>query len=102
MSDIQIIDNQSKHRYETVADGMIAILEYDLNGDVITLRHTEVPVAMEGRGIGGALALHALEDARARGLTVVPTCPFVTSYLKRHQEYLPIVAAEYRARVSGD
>lgn len=101
MPDFTITDNAAEGRYETVVDGMIAILEYDLAGDRITLRHTEVPVALEGRGIGGALARHALDDAKARGLTVIPTCPFVIRYLGRHHEYLPLVAQEHRARVGG-
>jgi predicted GNAT family acetyltransferase len=100
MADFLITDNRAERRYETIADGMIAILEYDLDGDRIKLRHTEVPVALEGRGIGGALARHALEDAKARGLIVVPTCLFVTSYLGRHPEYVDIVAEEHRARIA--
>lgn len=101
MTDLRIADNAAEQRYETVVDGMMAVLEYVIEGGEITLRHTEVPVALEGRGIGSALARHALEDARGRGLTVVPTCPFVGPYLARHPEYLPIVRADYRARIEG-
>lgn len=102
MSDLHITNNTGETRYETVVDGMIAILEYDLEGETITLRHTEVPVALGGRGIGGALARFALEDAKARGLTVVPTCPFVRPYIARHPEYLALVREDYRSRVKPD
>lgn len=101
MTTAAITDNKAESRYETVVDGMMAVLEYDLDGQQITLRHTEVPVALGGRGIGGALAKFALDDAKARGLTVVPTCPFVRPYVARHPEYLPIVRKDYAARIEG-
>jgi len=63
------------------------------------MMHTEVPDAIEGRGVGSALARTALNDARANGLTVVPSCPFVSAYIKRHPAYLDIVDAAYRRRL---
>ena len=44
----------------------------------------------------------ALEDARARWLTVVPQCPFIASYIRRHQEYVALVDPAYRERVAKD
>jgi len=29
----------------------------------------------------------------------VPRCPFVAEYIRRHQEYLPLVEDGYRARL---
>jgi len=34
----------------------------------------------------------ALEAAREQGKQVVPLCPFVAAYIKRHPEYQPLVA----------
>jgi predicted GNAT family acetyltransferase len=89
---MQIADNAAKSRFETTVDGETASLLYRLAGDTITLVHTEVPVALGGRGIGGELARAALDSARARGLKVVPTCPFVRAYIARHPEYADLVA----------
>lgn len=44
-----------------------------------------------GRGIGTRLVLHALEDARERGLRVVPSCPFVGEVVERHPEYADLL-----------
>ena len=51
-----------------------------------------MPAALEGRGIGGALAKAGLEFARANHLQVVPLCPFVRSYIERKPEYQPLVS----------
>ena len=40
-----------------------------------------------------------LEYARQERLNVVPLCPFVASYIRRHQEYLDLVSPERRAAV---
>ncbi len=91
MSDVSVIDNAAKHRFELHAGGDVAFLNYNLWPNAMELVHTEVPKAMEGRGIGGKLASAALESARARGLKVKATCPFVTSYVKRHPEYADLI-----------
>ena len=96
---IRVTNNEAAQRYETEVDGARAVLQYQRRGDSIVHLHTEVPEALEGHGIGSALARTALEDARARHLTVVPLCPFVTAYIRRHPEYLPIVDPAHRARV---
>jgi predicted GNAT family acetyltransferase len=88
---LTIRDNPAAHRYETEVDGELAVAYYQLAGTTITFTHTEVPERFEGRGIGGALARFALEDARARGLGVIPRCPFISAYIRRHPEYQPLV-----------
>lgn len=85
--------NQAQHRYEVMIDGQRALIEYQLRGDTIVYLHTRVPPALEGRSIASHLARFALDDARARGLSVVPQCPFVASYIQRHPEYQPLVRA---------
>jgi predicted GNAT family acetyltransferase len=64
---------------------------YSLAPGVMTLTHTEVPAALQGRGIGSRLVRGTLEAARAQGLTVVPRCSFVSAYLSRHPEFNDLV-----------
>ena len=80
-------DNPALGRYEMDADGETATLYYRIAPGVITLRHTEVPPALGGRGVGSRLARAVLEDARARGLKVVASCPFVAAYIGKHPEF---------------
>jgi predicted GNAT family acetyltransferase len=87
----EIRDNTADHRFELDADGGIAIMYYRLEPGVITLMHTEVPPALGGHGLGSALVRGVLDIARARGLKVVPKCPFVAAYMGRHPEYNDLI-----------
>jgi len=58
------------------------------------LVHTDVATSVEGSGVGSALVAGALDDIRARGLRVVPVCPFVAAYVRRHPGYADLVAPD--------
>lgn len=89
---IPIVNNVEAQRYEAAVDGEVAFLAYRLEPGRLVLVSTEVPPTLEGHGLGSALARAALLDAADRGLLVVPLCPFVASYIRHHQKYLPLVA----------
>lgn len=101
LDDLTVIDNPAEHRYEARVGDELAIITYRRTSDRITFLHTEVPPAMEGHGIAGKMARIALDDARAQGLAVVPRCPYVAAYIRRHREYADLVPPNERARVSG-
>ncbi len=85
---IEVRDDPAALQYEVTADGEPAgTLRYTLDGDVVTLVHTEVEPKYEGHGVGAELVKGALEDLRARGRKVRPLCEFVLAYLERHDEY---------------
>jgi uncharacterized protein len=90
--DIAIVNEPEHHRFATRVNGLLAQVAYRLNGDVITFTHTEVPDALSGRGIANKLAVHVLEYAKEHQLRVIPMCPFIAAYIKRHPEYAPLVA----------
>lgn len=70
----------------------IAIADYTLAGDVITLFHTEVPHSLRGRGYGYHLVCGALEEVRRLKLRVVPSCWFVREVIDRRPEYMDLLA----------
>ena len=93
--DIEFADAPDRHRYELrSADELIGIVAYHLDGEVITLVHTEVGSAHSGHGYAAVLARGALDDARSRGLRVVPSCPYVASYVEKHPEYADLIVSE--------
>jgi uncharacterized protein len=88
-------DNPDELRYEILRDGrLLGEIRYRTEPGVITLVHTEVTSAAEGQGVGSRLVAGALEDIRARGLSLVPVCPFVRAYLARHPEHSDLVVSD--------
>ena len=94
--DAEVRNNESGYRYEIRAEGELAgFARYLLRPGRIAFVHTEIDDTFEGMGLGSRLAREALDDARARGLMVMPFCPFIAAYIERHLgEYQDLVAPE--------
>jgi uncharacterized protein len=81
------------HRFTTDAAGGIAYITYrEGPGQVLDFNHTFVPPAARGRGIASRLTAHALGYARDGGYRVVPSCPYVATYIERHPEFRDLLA----------
>ena len=92
-----IRDNTALSRFELDAGGITAFMTYRLAGNVMTLAHTETPVAARGRGIASQLVKGVLDEMRRRGLKIVPRCPFV-SRLSRQASGIPRSGGVKRGR----
>jgi len=84
--------NAAARRFETVVDGQHCELDYRLDGQVMTITHTGVPVPVEGRGIASAMTQAAMETARSEGWRVVPACSYAATWLRRHPEFADLRA----------
>jgi len=80
------VDRESG-RFEIQVGDQAAFTQFRLSGPVLSLIHTEVPKAAEGKGLAAALARAALDYARAHSLGVKVICPFIAKYIARHPEY---------------
>lgn len=92
----EAVNNEAAGRFEVRLGEDVAYAEYRILANGILFPHTEVPPAMERKGVGGALVTTALAWARARGALVMPTCPFFAAYIKRHPEWHDIVHPLYK------
>jgi predicted GNAT family acetyltransferase len=93
--DVAVIDNPAELRYELRVDGELAgVIRYRREPGAVVLVHTEIETRFEGRGLGGRLVEGALDDLRAHRTAVVPVCPFVAAFIRRHPEYADLVAAD--------
>lgn len=99
MADVTVTDNTERHRFEVVLAGHVAFADYRLSPGHIELPHTVVPPAFEGKGVASALARYAFDQARARGLAVIPTCPFMAGWVKKHPEVHDLIAARCKAEL---
>lgn len=88
----ELIDNSPENRYEFRIGEEIAKIEYiKTKNNEIYLTHTEVPVSLEGRGIGSQLIEKTLQNIELQGLRLVPLCPFVAGYIQKHPDWRRIV-----------
>jgi uncharacterized protein len=94
----RVVDNPEEQRFEALlGDEVAGFLQYRARPGLIALNHTEVDARFEGQGLGSRLIAFALDDARERGLAVLPFCPFVNEYIQRHREYVDLVPEDQRA-----
>lgn len=49
--------------------------------------HTEIDDAFAGQGLASGLVEEALTDVRASGKRIVPVCPYVAKFLKKHEGF---------------
>jgi predicted GNAT family acetyltransferase len=88
MTELKIVRNEDEHRYEAWSgDALAGVAEYRERGDRTIFTHTEVDADFEGHGVAKALAATALEETVKRGRLIVPLCPFIASYLRKHPGY---------------
>ena len=94
-----LTDDPGAGRYELRIDGEVAAFEdYTLGDGVISFDHTEAMEGFEGTGAARQLAERVLDEARRRGLDVLPVCPYIASFIARHPEaYLDLVPVDRRA-----
>ena len=83
-TDPDIHHNRSNACFELKIDNTSAHLDYQLDGTVMTIHHTFVPVELRGQNIAGRLAKAAFDHARTEGLSIIPQCSYIARYAERH------------------
>ncbi|NHC43671.1 GNAT family N-acetyltransferase [Motilibacter aurantiacus] len=89
-------------RVEDDNGSLAAIAEYIPTDALVVFTHTEVFDGYEGQGVASRLVNAALEDVRRNGGRVLPLCPFVKSYIAKHQEFADLVYSSRTRISSGD
>lgn len=94
----EIVLDESRKRFELRRGAtVIGFTEFNRVGaDTIMVTHSEVDPAYEGQGHGSRLARGVLEAIHGQGKQVIPMCPFVAAYIRRHPEYIEYVRPDAR------
>lgn len=95
---LAVVKNVNSHRFELTVEGHTAFIDYKEINKEISLIHTESPEELAGRGVATALIEKTLLYLEDHGYVLVPLCPLVFSYIKRHLEWLRIVRDDYKDR----
>jgi hypothetical protein len=92
MADYDVHHDSDMTTFSIEMDGAEAVLMYlPVGEDRLDFKDTYVPPQHRGHGVAAALARAAFEYAREHGYRVIPTCPYIETYLKRHPEYQDLV-----------
>lgn len=61
----------------------------------LIIDHTGVPEGLSGLGVGKALVEYMVMDVRAKGLNVIPLCPFTNATLRKHPEWQDVLKTPF-------
>ena len=95
LENIELVKNETDKQFEMVVDGHKAFIQFNELSDRIALVHTEVPEELGGKGVGTALVEKTLNFIKESGKALMPYCPFVFAYIKRHPEWKSIVSEKF-------
>lgn len=92
---MNVEDRTGESRLVLEAEGHLAELQYRVHNGKLIIVHTEVPEALGGRGLGGALVGAAIDKAVAESLVLWPWCPYARSWLQKHPEESSVVTIDW-------
>jgi predicted GNAT family acetyltransferase len=92
VASLTVSHDAQRRRFTAVVDGLACVVDYRRQDQVVTFMHTEVPRALQGRGIAAELVRQALAWAAAEGVSVIPACSYISVYMRRHPETRPLLA----------
>ena len=88
-----IVHDQEQSRFVIYVDDQEAgFAEYSQEGNVRDFNHTVVDPEFRGQGLSKPLIQAALDDARADGMQVTPSCPAVERYIEQNPQYRDLLA----------
>ena len=93
LGQIKTLQNKEKNRFELIIEGQVAFIDYILNtkGEIF-LTHTEVPKALEGKGIASKMTKEVFEWIEENDLKLFPLCPYIIAFMRKHPEYKSMLA----------
>jgi predicted GNAT family acetyltransferase len=85
-------DNTEDHRFEWTEQGLTAFSDYYRRGEAIILPHVEAPAALRGAGASGRLMQAIVDNARDKGLKLIPTCSYAVAWFRRNTNNTDVLA----------
>ena len=89
---VEVRVDKKRKSFIAEVDGHEAYLDYTLSNDKIILTHTYTPIELRGKGLAGQIVKFAFDYAKKQNLKVVPSCPYIFTFLKKNEEYRELVA----------
>lgn len=96
LENIPIVNNETKNRFEFNVNNHIAFIEYSSTSNQVSLNHTIVPDELSGQGVGSALVEKTLIYLKEANKKILPFCPFVFVFIKKHPKWKDIVDVRFK------
>jgi len=90
--DIEVKVDLNQNKFIAIVEGHEAYIEFQLEGNILDLQHTFTPRELRGKGIAGKVAEFAFEYAEKNNMKIIPTCPFIPSFLEKNEQYKELLA----------
>lgn len=87
-----VYHDEVNDRFFLSVEGKESVIDYRKENGMLDICHTYVPEELRGHGIASQLVKKVLDYASEQDFRVKPTCPFVASFIQRHEEYNSLVA----------
>ncbi|MGW8123776.1 GNAT family N-acetyltransferase [Roseivirga echinicomitans] len=94
-NDIKLVKNEAKKRFEIEIDGHFAFIDYREIGKQIALVHTETDPELAGKGAATAVVEKTLHYLDENNIVLLPFCPYVFAYIKKHPEWKRLVSPKF-------
>jgi predicted GNAT family acetyltransferase len=100
--EVTVRDNTESLCYDAlIGDEVVGTIVYEHSGPRMVFMHTIVDPEFRGQGIGTTLVKRALDDVRARGMTLTNYCGFVSGFIAAHPGYADLMDAEHPGHPHG-
>ena len=97
LAKLKTVNKELENQFVLQVEEFTAFIDYKVGKkDDIYIIHTKVPTELEGRGVGHKLVRESLAIIESANQKVVPLCPFVRAYMKKHQADYEHLLAEGR------
>ncbi|MFK8300855.1 GNAT family N-acetyltransferase [Capnocytophaga canimorsus] len=94
---LPLVKNDEKNRFELENNGRLAFIEFEERDHFIALTHTEAAAELAGTGTAVALVEKTLHYIEESGKQLMPYCPYVFAFIKKHPEWKRIVSPKFPA-----
>ena len=93
---MEINDNTFLRQFEAKINGKLAIIEYSLQDRKIFLTKIVVPTIKNKDAFIDDFISNVLEMIRDRNISVVPTVPVITKYIRKNRRYKSLLPVGVR------
>ena len=90
--DLEVEHDLNNQKFFVLVEGKEAYLRYILGKDgTMNMIKTYVPPELRNKGIAAAVVLKGMQYARENNLSVIPSCSYVDTFIRRHAEFRNLI-----------